>query len=114
MNNAQPEVRKHHPYSPSTLQNTEACPCYQSRDSQHERSIAGTLAHEVVETGDDKHELSDEDAMAAAECIEFRENRKAELQAAADKALPTYLKNGGDVEFCARMKVDYVAEFAKY
>jgi hypothetical protein len=78
--------RAHHTYSPSTLQNTEACPCYQSRDSQNARSIAGTLAHEVVEKGDDKNELSDEDAMAAAECIEFRDNRRAELQAAANAA----------------------------
>lgn len=81
-----PVERAHHPYSPSTLQNTEACPGYQSRDSQNERSIAGTLAHGVVETGDDHNSLSDEDAMAAAECIEFREERKAALQEAANKA----------------------------
>lgn len=72
--------RAHHPYSPSTLQNTEACPGYKSRDSHNERSIAGTLAHGVVETGDDHNSLSDEDAMAAAECIEFREARKATLE----------------------------------
>lgn len=82
--------RVHHPYSPSTLQNTEACPCYQSRDSQNERSIAGTMAHGVVETGQDHNSLSDDDALAAAECIEFREERKAALQQAADEAFAKY------------------------
>lgn len=84
---AQTTERAHHPYSPSTLQNLEACSIFQSRDSQNARSIAGTLAHGVVETGDDHNSLSDEDAHAAAECIEFREERKAFLQAEADKAL---------------------------
>jgi hypothetical protein len=85
MNNL-PAERSHHPYSPSSLQNTEACPLYQSRESTHERTIAGTKAHGVVETGEDDHTLSDEDAVAAAECIEFREGRKAELQVEASKA----------------------------
>ena len=80
------EVRPHHPYSPSTLQNMEACPCYQSRDSDNERSIAGTKAHGVVETGEDNKSLSDEDAIAAAECIEFREERRAALAIAGHDA----------------------------
>lgn len=87
--------RAHHPYSPSTLQNTEACPCYQSRDSQNARSIAGTLGHGVVETGEDHNALSDEDAMAAAECIEFREERRAALMFQAEVTL-TELKRKGE------------------
>jgi hypothetical protein len=63
-----PAERKHHPFSPSSLQNREACPCYAGRDSQHVRSIAGTMAHSVVETRRDNNELSDEDAISAAEC----------------------------------------------
>jgi hypothetical protein len=78
--------RAHHPYSPSTLQNTEACPHYQSRDSQNERSIAGTLAHGVVETGDDHDSLSDWDALAAVECIEFKEERFRIMEETAQKA----------------------------
>lgn len=102
--------RAHHPYSPSTLQNTEACPGYQSRDSQNERSIAGTLAHGVVETGEDHNSLSDEDAMAAAECIEFREERKAFLQAEADKSLEKARVNFGAFDRSADYRVQELQE----
>jgi hypothetical protein len=72
------EQRKHHPYSPSTLQNLEYCPCYrgQQSDTPHERTVAGTRAHGVVESGEDDQRLSDEDAVAAAECLDFVEQRK--------------------------------------
>lgn len=76
------EARGHHPFSPSTLANREACPCYESCSEQHIRSIAGTLAHAVVETREDNEDLSDEDAEAAAECIDFVEERRKVLQAA--------------------------------
>jgi hypothetical protein len=39
-----------------------------------------------VESGEDNNSISDEDALAAAECIDFREKRRAELQEAANKA----------------------------
>jgi uncharacterized protein DUF2800 len=70
------EERVHHPYSPSTLQSLEACPCYKSRDSQHIRSIIGTIAHKATETRNDDLRLSDDDAAAVAECIDFFERRK--------------------------------------
>lgn len=73
------EARAHHPRSPSTLANREACPCYESRNTAHVRSIAGTLAHAVVETGQDNPELSDEDATAAVECMDFVERRRLYL-----------------------------------
>jgi len=71
--------RKHHPFSPSWLQNGEACPAYQSRQDGpvHERTTAGTKSHGVTETREDDNELSDEDAVAAAECLDFYDRRKA-------------------------------------
>lgn len=84
-----PTERAHHPYSPSTLQATEFCPCYRSRqsDKPHVRTVAGTRAHAVAETGEDDHRLTDEDAVAAAECLDFVEQRRALLQEAADRLL---------------------------
>lgn len=72
------EERPHHDYSPSTLQSLEACPCYQSKqsDTPHPRTVIGTLSHGVTETGEDNPELGDEDASKVVECIEFFERRK--------------------------------------
>lgn len=67
--------RPHHPYSPSWLQSGEACPCYRSRDSKHERTIAGTIAHKASEKQEDDNRLSDDDALAVAECIDFYDSR---------------------------------------
>lgn len=71
--------RKHHPFSPSGLQNYEACPAYLSRQDGpvHERTTAGTKSHGVTETREDDNDLSDEDAVAAAECLDFYDRRKA-------------------------------------
>lgn len=72
------EERIHHPYSPSTLGNREACPCYEGQQSAtpHERTTAGTRAHNVVETGEDDNKLGDDDAIAAAECLDFVNQRR--------------------------------------
>jgi hypothetical protein len=78
--------RKHHPFSPSSLQNREACPCYAGRDSQHVRSIAGTLAHSVVETRVDDSDLSDDDAILAADCADFVDGRKRIMELAWERA----------------------------
>lgn len=71
--------RYHHPYGGSQLQSLEACPHFASRSSQHARTIAGTLGHKVVETKTDDLRLSDEDAAAAAECLDFIEKRRTYL-----------------------------------
>jgi hypothetical protein len=73
--------RKHHPFSPSTLQNLEACPCYASTTSDNERSVAGTLAHSVAESGVDDNRLGDEDSAAVAECLDFVEQRRKLFEA---------------------------------
>ncbi len=70
------EVRTHHPYSPSTLQPTEACPCYQGRESHHVRTIVGTISHKVTETREDDNRLDDEDAANAAACLDFYDARR--------------------------------------
>ena len=70
------EDRVHHPYSPSTLQSLEACPCYEGRDESHIRAIAGTKMHKVTEDRMDDESLSDDDALMAAECLDFYEERK--------------------------------------
>lgn len=70
------ETRGHHPYSPSSLSNREACPCFQSRHEQHVRSIIGTIAHRATETREDENELSDEDSILVAECLDFYDRRK--------------------------------------
>jgi Protein of unknown function (DUF2800) len=74
--------RPHHPYSPSSLQNREACPCYKNRDSANEAAIAGTLQHRVVETGEDDNTLSDDRALAAADCLDYYLRQKEILEEA--------------------------------
>lgn len=81
------EERIHHPYSPSTLQSLEACPCYEGKQGEvHIRALEGTKAHKVTETGEDDHTLSDDDAEAAAECMDFYNSRKQLLEEARTKA----------------------------
>lgn len=67
----------------------EACPMFQSKQEAalHERCIAGTKAHAVTETGIDDNTLSDEDAAAAAECMDFYERRKELMLEARQRAV---------------------------
>lgn len=68
--------RKHHAYSPSSLQNLEACPCYRNRDTSHVKAITGTLQHSVTESKTDNQKLSDDEALHAAECLDFYERQR--------------------------------------
>lgn len=87
--------RVHHPYSPSTLGYLEACSAYKSKSSNHldanSRALAGTLAHKVVEIGEDDNALSDEDAAAAAECLDFIEMRRKTFSEAPFEYRELYL-----------------------
>lgn len=74
------EERKHHPFSPSSLQALEACPNYQSRDSDNEAARIGTLQHAAAETGQDNNELSDEQAANSAAAMEFVAQHKKLLE----------------------------------
>jgi len=82
------EQRTHHAYSPSTLQSLEACPCYigQQSETPHERTTAGSRAHNVVESGEDDNRLDDADALAAAECIDFIAKRRQLMEEARTRA----------------------------
>ncbi len=56
----------------------EACPLYRSRQNavEHERTTAGTRAHNSADTETDDERLSDEDAAAVAECLDYVSNLK--------------------------------------
>lgn len=86
-----PVERKHHPFSPSSLQNREVCACYEGRESKHVRTIAGTLAHGVVETRTDNADLSDEDSLAAAECIDMVDHRLGLMELARQNAVNAFV-----------------------
>lgn len=77
-----PPERVHHPFSPSWLQNGEACPAYQGKQDGpvHERTTAGTKSHASTETRQDDNELSDKDAWSVADCLDFYDMRKQLLQ----------------------------------
>lgn len=70
------EERKHHACSPSSLQFVEACPHFRNHSEVHAAAIAGTIQHSVTETGEDDMRLSDDQALHAAECLDFFERRK--------------------------------------
>jgi len=91
-------VRVHHPYSPSTLQSLEACPCYIGKQSavEHERTTAGTRAHGVAESGEDDNRLSDEDAAAAAECLDFVEHHRRLFEEARTRYIQEHKLCGCD------------------
>lgn len=73
------EERKHHRFSPSSLQMREACPCFENRKSDNAASIAGTKQHAVTETGIDDNTLGDDQALHAAQCLDFYERLKQSL-----------------------------------
>lgn len=81
------EERVHHPYSPSSLQSLEACPCYKSRSSDHVRTIIGTIAHKSTETRTDDARLDDDDASAVAECMDFYDGRKIIMEEIRKQAI---------------------------
>jgi hypothetical protein len=78
--------RPHHPFSPSSLQSREACACYRNRNSTHVAAIRGTLQHKVVETGEDDASLGDDEALAAADCLDYYERQKQLLEEARTRA----------------------------
>jgi hypothetical protein len=88
MSSDNPAERPHHPYSPSTLQTREWCPMFKNRQSEvvHHRTTAGTRAHGMVDSGEDDTRLSDDDAVAAAECMDFVDLRRRIMESEAQEA----------------------------
>lgn len=71
-----PPERKHHRYSPSTLQALEACPGYQSdQNVTNERAIRGTYLHDCIEkfinTGVLDKGLEDDEVNVVESCAAF-------------------------------------------
>ncbi len=85
------EERTHHSYSPSSLESLECCPCFINRqsDTPHERTVAGTKAHNVVDSRTDDATLSDEDAEAAAECMDLVGQSKKAMEEAWERDFPS-------------------------
>lgn len=77
-----PAERPHHPLGPSSLQAVEACPCYVARSGGSEAALMGTLQHGVTESRLDDNRLDDDQILAAAECIDFYEERLRGMQKA--------------------------------
>lgn len=70
-------ARTHHPYSPSKLDNLEACPWFRQDNNENEKSRRGTVQHEAMDTGADDH-LTDEEYRAVEMCrAHYEEIRKA-------------------------------------
>jgi hypothetical protein len=65
----------------------EACPIYQGKQDKvpHERTVAGTIAHDMTDSGKDDQRLSDDDALAAAECMDFLARRKQLMEEARSR-----------------------------
>lgn len=72
--------RKHHDFSPSTLQALECCPSYQGLSSGNEKARLGTLQHAAVESGEDNAELSDEQVAAVSAAILFVNTQRTVLE----------------------------------
>lgn len=69
-------ARRHHCYSPSTLQMFEGCPKFTKRAGPvHEMAIIGLMQHDSTESQLDDDRLPDYRAVAVAECIRFGEER---------------------------------------
>lgn len=101
------QERKHHPFSPSTLANREACPCFKGRNEANAAAIAGTLAHKAVEERTDDNELTDEQALRVADCLDFYDKRVALMQEARQRAI------GLAPTITAKRKVKPVVELAE-
>lgn len=66
-----PAERKHHPFSPSSLNYIEASPCFQNRqEAASEKSKRGTAQHDAVDR-DDMTGLEDAEAEAVASCMQY-------------------------------------------
>ena len=72
--------RVHHPYSPSKLQALEACPKYESRSGDSAASRAGTIQHDAVDGESDNARMTDNQALAVAECLAYADSIAAKYR----------------------------------
>lgn len=76
-------VRKHHEYSPSSLQTLEACPAFKKLDTVTEASERGTAQHEATETGD-LSKLTQDERAAVLHCFDVLAEAKSRLPGCTD------------------------------
>jgi len=88
--------RIHHPTSPSSLQNREACPKYKNRNSTNAAALIGTIQHEATERGEDDARLSDRQVEAVVQCRQFVDERAA-LYPGCTRVQEIYLPIDDDV-----------------
>jgi hypothetical protein len=67
-------TRVHHPFSPSKLQALEACPKYESHSTDSAASRAGTIQHDAVDGESDSAHMTDNQALAVAECLAYADS----------------------------------------
>jgi len=79
------EEKLHHPFSPSKLAALEFCPCYSSKSAEHIKAAIGTLQHRVAESRSDDMRLGDDEAAAAAQCLDFVERQRVLLEEARQR-----------------------------
>lgn len=102
--NTEPQTEKyHHPFGPSKLSALEFCPCYEARTGTHIKAAIGTMQHKVTETGEDDFRLSDDEATAAAECLDFVEKKKTELEEKRLQAISELAKGMEDVASACKL-----------
>lgn len=73
------EERRHHSYSPSTLQAREVCPLWAPTGESNEKAETGTRQHKFTEDRVDDGSLSDHEVVAAAWCLDYAERVKHRL-----------------------------------
>lgn len=67
-------TRSHHPDSPSSLQASEACPCFENEQRESPAAAKGTLQHKAIETRDFSLLNGDEEMTAAVQkAIEYED-----------------------------------------
>ncbi len=67
-------TRSHHPDSPSSLQASEACPCFENEQRESQASEDGVLCHKATETGDlTILDGNEEQERAVKRCLDYQQ-----------------------------------------
>ena len=90
------EERAHHRYSPSSLEMREACACFDNRKSTNAAAVTGTKQHSMTETGVDDNTVDDEQALHAADCLDFYDRLKQSLVEERELAMTALRKEAGE------------------
>jgi len=97
-----PASRGHHPDSPSSLQASEACPCFENEQRESAAAAKGTLQHRAAETRDLSILHGDEEMISAVQrCIDYEdrivEYFRTELKVDPVVRREKYIQVGDDI-----------------